>query len=414
MEEFNIMRLNHHGNGITENGYYAPMTLPGEVVRARYNKKSLDEISIIEPSSDRVQPPCIHFKACGGCHLQHASDEFVSRWKVSIVEQALAAHGISTELHACLTSPIGSRRRATFSARRTKKGVMAGFHARSSDIIVEISNCQLIQADLVAALPIIEALALITTSRKGELSAQVTISQAGLDISIEGCKPLNGPMRDSLSQVAKAHKLARLTCDKEVIAMRHAPSQKFGTATVIPPPGSFLQATKEGQEHLQKTVKTILKDAKRVVDLFSGCGTFSLPLAETSEVHAIEVDKDMVAALDKGWRHATGLRKISREARDLFRRPLLPDELEKFDAAIIDPPRAGAEAQVANLCKSNIKKVAYVSCNPVTFARDAALLVANGFDLQFVQTVDQFRWSYHIELVGSFSKFKNNAAICRC
>ena len=405
MEEFNITRLGHRGNGITQNGYYAPMTLPGEVVRARYNGKSLNDINVIEPSSYRVQPPCIHFKTCGGCQLQHASDEFISRWKVSIVKQSLAAHGISTVLHECVTSPVGSRRRATFSARRTKKGAMVGFHARSSKIIVEISNCPLIQNDLLAALPIIEDLASIATSRKGELRAQVTKSQAGLDIAMDGCKKLDGHMRASLSKVAEAHKLARLTCDKEVVAMHQIPSQRFGAATVVPPPGSFLQATKEGQEHLQKTVKKILKDAELVVDLFSGCGTFSLPIAEKSEVHAVELDKEMLSALDKGWRRARGLKRVSLETRDLFRRPLLPDELDRFDAAVIDPPRAGAEKQVANLCKSRIKTIVYVSCNPVTFARDAALLIENGYDLQFVETVDQFRWSYHIELVGGFSKF---------
>lgn len=211
-------------------------------------------------------------------------------------------------------------------------------------------------------------------------------------------------MRASLAQEIEAHQLARLTWNKEVIATRHAPSQKFGSATVVPPPGSFLQATKEGQCDLLKIVKKILTDAKHVIDLFNGCGTFSLPLAETAEVHAVEGNKDMMAALDKGWRQAIDLKKVTHEARDLFRRPLLPDELDKFDAAIIDPPRAGADAQVVTLCKSNIKKIAYVSCNPVSFARDAALLVANGYDLRFVQTVDQFRWSSHIELVGGFFK----------
>lgn len=165
MEEFNITRLGHHGNGITEDGYYAPRTLPGEVIRGIKTAKSLEEVKIIEPSSDRVRPPCSHFKTCGGCQLQHASDDFVSSWKVAAVAQALAAHGISTELRACLTSPIASRRRATFSARRTKKGTMAGFHARGSDVIVEIANCQLLDADLVTALPIVKAFAMIRKSR---------------------------------------------------------------------------------------------------------------------------------------------------------------------------------------------------------------------------------------------------------
>jgi 23S rRNA (uracil1939-C5)-methyltransferase len=186
--------------------------------------------------------------------------------------------------------------------------------------------------------------------------------------------------------------------------MRLSPSQEFEGIIVDPPSGSFLQATKQGERDLIAEVRHIVSGQKRIIDLFAGCGTFTLPLAHTAEVHAVEGDAEMLHALDKAWRHATGLKRISTEARDLFRRPLQPDELRKFDAAIIDPPRAGAEAQIDELSASDISMIVYVSCNPTTFARDAAHLISRGFELEFVQTIDQFRWSTHIELVAKFAR----------
>lgn len=404
MTEHKIERLGHHGDGIAEGPIFAPLTLPGEVVTGTVDGTRLRDVKIVTPAEDRVAAPCSHFKSCGGCQLQHASDGFVAAYKVNIVKTALASHGITTEMRPCLTSPRASRRRASFSVKRTKKGAMSGFHARGSDILIEVPNCILVNPDILAARPIIEAIACVGGSRKAELTATVTLSNAGLDIAVSGGKPLDGPLRIALAQETEKHGLARLAWDDEVIAMRHAPSQTFGSAKVVPPAGSFLQATPEGEADLLKTVQEIIGSSARVIDLFSGCGTFSLPLAKTAEVHAVEGEAEMVKALDAGWRQAVGLKKVTHEARDLFRRPLMPDELKKFDAAVIDPPRAGAEAQVAMLAESNIKLIAYVSCNPVTFARDAATLEAHGFSLDFVQTVDQFRWSSHTELVAKFSK----------
>ena len=186
--------------------------------------------------------------------------------------------------------------------------------------------------------------------------------------------------------------------------MRLPPSQEFDGIIVDPPSGSFLQATKQGESDLITEVRNIIGHQNRIIDLFAGCGTFSLPMARNAEVHAVEGEADMLRALDKAWRHATGLKRVTTETRDLFRRPLQPDELRKFDAAIIDPPRAGAEAQIDELSASDINLIAYVSCNPTTFARDARHLVSRGFEIEFAQTVDQFRWSTHIELVAKFSR----------
>ncbi|TMM52627.1 class I SAM-dependent RNA methyltransferase [Sulfitobacter sabulilitoris] len=404
MTEYRIKRLGHHGDGIADGPLYAPMTLPGEVVTGTPQGTQLADVRIVTPSSQRVAAPCRHFKSCGGCQLQHASDAFVAEWKLDMVRFALDAQGLSAELRPILTSPAQSRRRATFAARRTKKGAMAGFHGRASDTIVEIPDCKLLDPTVMEGLPVAQALAMVGTSRKATLAVTVTLSHDGLDVLVQNGKPLDGPLRQELAHLCASLGLARLTWDDEVIAMRAPPGQSFGAAWVVPPPGAFLQATAHGEAALLQAVQEIVREADQVVDLFAGCGTFSIPLAAGAEVHAVEGDRAMMAALDAGWRKAQGLKKITTEARDLFRRPLMPDELRRFDVAVLDPPRAGAEAQVAEIARSQLERLGFVSCNPVTFARDASVLRDAGFTLDWVQVVDQFRWSTHIELVAQFTR----------
>lgn len=404
MDHYEIIRLGHQGDGIAAGPVFASLTLPGEIVTGQIDGDQLTDIKIVTPSDQRIAPVCRHFKSCGGCQLMHASDDFVAQWKSDVIRFALKAHHIETEMRPCLTSPTQSRRRATFSARRTKKGAQIGFHARASDTIVEIPDCQLLDPRLMAAIPIIAELAQLGASRKAELSAQTTLSDNGLDIAISGGKPIDGQLRIGLGQLCETRKLARLSWNGEVIAMRLPPTQKFGRAQVIPPQGSFLQATEQGEHDLVAQVQEIVGSAAKVVDLFSGCGTFSLPLAQTAEVHAVEGNADMIKALDRGWREAPGLKRVTSQARDLFRRPLLPDELNRFDAVVIDPPRAGAQAQIAEIASSNVGIIAYVSCNPVSFARDAVQLVQSGYLLEWITPIDQFRWSAHVELVAKFSK----------
>jgi 23S rRNA (uracil1939-C5)-methyltransferase len=404
MDHYEIIRLGHQGDGIAAGPVFASLTLPGEIVTGQIDGDQLTDIKIVTPSDQRIAPVCRHFKSCGGCQLMHASDDFVAQWKSDVIRFALKAHHIETEMRPCLTSPTQSRRRATFSARRTKKGAQIGFHARASDTIVEIPDCQLLDPRLMAAIPIIAELAQLGASRKAELSAQTTLSDNGLDIAISGGKPIDGQLRIGLGQLCETRKLARLSWNGEVIAMRLPPTQKFGRAQVIPPQGSFLQATEQGERDLVAQVQEIVGSTAKVVDLFSGCGTFSLPLAQTAEVHAVEGNADMIKELDRGWREAQGLKRVTSQARDLFRRPLLPDELNRFDAVVIDPPRAGAQAQIAEIAQSSVGIIAYVSCNPVSFARDAAQLVQSGYLLEWITPIDQFRWSAHVELVAKFSK----------
>ncbi|MBY6157409.1 class I SAM-dependent RNA methyltransferase [Pseudooceanicola nitratireducens] len=402
MTEHVIERLGHQGDGIAPGPVFAPMTLPGEVVTGTLNGQRLDQVRIVTPSSDRVAAPCRHFKTCGGCQVQHASDGFVEHWKAGIVREALRAQGIEAEIAGVETSPPRSRRRAGLSARRTKKGAMAGFHGRASGTIVEIPDCQLLHPDLIAALPVAEALAVAGGSRKGELNVSVTLSDGGLDVAVRDGKPLDRDLEVALAQQAEALDLARLSWDGEVIAMRRAPGQIFGPARVVPPPGAFLQATPQGEAALLRAVVEITEGASKIADLFAGCGTFALPLARRAEVLAVEGDRAMIAALDRGWREAQGLKRVEGVTRDLFRNPLLRDEFKGIDAVVIDPPRAGAEAQVTELAEARVPVIAHVSCNPVTFARDAARLIAAGYVMGPVRVVDQFRWSSHVELVAGF------------
>lgn len=402
-----IDRLGHHGDGIAagpDGSIFVSQMLPGEEVTGDLVGDRLVNTRIVTPSDQRVRPPCVHAKTCGGCQLQHASDAFVAAWKVDVVRSALSGQGLSADFLPILTSPPRSRRRATLSARRTKIGAMIGFHARASDMLVAVPHCQLLHRDLIASFPALESLVKIGGSRSGEVSVTVTQSLGGLDVSVSGGKPIESGLAMELARVVEAFGLARLTWNGEGVALRTMPMQRFGRALVAPPPGAFLQATADGEAALLAAVQGIVGDARRVADLFAGSGTFAIPLAEKAEVHAVEGDAAMVGAMEKGWRQADGLRRLATEVRDLFRRPLEPDEFKGFDAVVIDPPRAGADAQFATLAKSGVAMIASVSCNPVTFARDAKMLVQAGYRLSTVQVVDQFRWSSHVELVGRFEK----------
>ncbi len=404
MREFVIERLGHQGDGIAPGPVYAFQTLPGEKVIGDLDRNRLSAIRIVTPSSNRVRPPCRHFKTCGGCQMQHASDEFVALWKTEIVAKALAAHGVEADLLPVKTSPPRSRRRIVLSARRTKKGATAGFHQRGSDVIVEIQDCHLMHADLLVAVDVAKRLAIVGASRKAELSVTVMLSASGLDIAVTGGKELDGSLNIQLAQEAEQANLARLSWGDEVVVTRFQPEQTFGTAKVVPPAGAFLQATLEGEAALVRAVSDAVgMEGKRGIDLFAGCGTFTLPLAEMFEMHGVEGEPEMLHSLDQGWRKAQGLKRVTTETRDLFLNPVLAEDLN-YDFAVIDPPRAGAEAQVRELAQTDLPCIAFVSCNPVTFARDAEILCKAGYTLDWVQVVDQFRWSIHVELAAKFSR----------
>lgn len=404
MAQVLVREIDQKGFGIgTVPGPALPMVLPGELVEIETEQGALRDLKIVVPSADRVRAPCRHFKTCGGCLMQHASDGFVSDWKAEIIRHGLAARGLSAPFRPMLTSPPGSRRRATLHGRRTKAGALVGLHARASDQVLAIPDCKLLDPALMAVLPLLERIVALGGSRKAELDLAVTVTDTGLDLAVSGGKKLGPDEIESMSRLA-AEGFARLAWNGEVLSQSHPPALRIGAAMVPLPPGAFLQATREGEAALVAAVQDIAGGAVRVVDIFAGIGTFALPLAATAAVHAVEGDAEMVRALDQGWRGATGLHRVTTEARDLFRRPLLPDELSRFDAVVIDPPRAGAEAQMRELARSTVPVIAAVSCNAVSFARDMQILIEGGYALDWVQPVDQFRWSPHVELVARLSR----------
>lgn len=405
-----VTRLGHHGDGVADGphgGIFVAGGLPGETVEGEARDDRIAAPKIIEPSSLRIRAPCPHYRACGGCSLMHARPDFVAGWKADVIRTALAAQGLDAEVLPTVTSPERSRRRATFHGRRTRTGAVVGFHGRASDTLVQVEQCLLVTPSLRAALPALMALTQAGATRKGEIDLTVTDTPAGPDVAVTGGAKVadDATLRATLAGLVETHGIARLTWGGETVALRTLPLVAMGAAQVAVPPGGFLQATSEGEATLLAHVRTATHGARRIVDLFAGAGTFALPLADGAEVHAVESDAPALAALDRAWRTAGGtLRRVTTEARDLFRRPLLPDELNRFDAAVIDPPRAGAEAQVAELARSALSRIVYVSCNPVTFARDARRLADAGYRLQTVQPVDQFRWSPHVELVAALAR----------
>ena len=378
--------------------------LPGEEVEGDLQGDQLADFRIVTPSVNRVKPPCSHAKTCGGCMMQHASDAFVADWKLGIVKGALAGQGLEAEFRPIITSPPKSRRRATIAARRTKNGALMGFHARASDTLVDVPNCQLLHPDLMATFPGLQALVKLGGSRTAEVSLTVTRSISGCRCDGGGRQGAGRRLQLELARVTETYGFARLTWNGDTVALRTAPMQRFGRALVSPPPGAFLQATVEGESALLRSVALAIGSARKIVDLFAGVGTFALPLAERAEVHAVEGEAAMTAALEKAAHNTEGLKRVTVETRDLFRRPLEDDEFKGVEAVVIDPPRAGAEAQMAVLARTKVPVIASVSCNPVSFARDAKVLIAGGYHLDWVQVVDQFRWSAHVELVARFSR----------
>lgn len=404
METITIERLGAAGDGVAGE-VFAPFTLPGETARGVVTDGRMTAAEILNPSPDRVTPNCRHFGLCGGCALQHASDAFLAGWKRERIAAALSARGVyGYELRETATSPPRSRRRAGFSARRTKKTAIAGFHERAGEGIVALEACDVIAPPLLSALAAARAAARLGASRQGEIRVMATLSEAGIDLAVEGAKPLERDAYAEAAALADAHDLARLSWNGDVVSARRPAAHRFGAALVTPPPGGFLQATREGEAALLAAAREAVGGARRIADLFAGCGAFALPLAEGAEVMAIEGDAAMVAALEAGWRDAPGLRKVAARTRDLFRRPLISNELTGLEAVVIDPPRAGAAAQMAELANAGPPRIAALSCNPATFARDARTLIDGGYRLDWVLPVDQFLWSPHVELAAQFSR----------
>ncbi|MEM1300538.1 MAG: class I SAM-dependent RNA methyltransferase, partial [Pseudomonadota bacterium] len=325
--------------------------------------------------------------------------------KGDLVRRALVARGIEdVEIRPIVTSPPRSRRRVALSAKRTRKGAVIGLNAIGTNTILPIDTCGVATRPITDALPSLERLVMAGASRSGTMRLTVTDTLGGLDVAVEGGKPVEGGLYGELIAISATSDFARLSWEGEVVVVRRAPEIQIGSALVQPPPGGFLQATASGEAALWAGVREAVGDARRVADLFAGAGTFSLPLAQRAEVHAVEGISEALEALDTAWRRTEGLKKIGTETRDLYHRPLLPMEFKPFDAVVLDPPRQGARAQCEHLAKAEVKRIAAASCNPATFARDVRLLIDGGYQLDWVQPIDQFLWSPHVELIAALSR----------
>jgi 23S rRNA (uracil1939-C5)-methyltransferase len=408
-----ISRVGGQGDGVadTPDGpVFAPLTLPGETVTGEVRDGRLESVRILTPSADRVAPASPHYGDCGGCSLQHWAPEPYLAWKREQVGLALAREAIETEIEATVPVPPGARRRLALHARRGDDGgVVLGFKARKSWRLVAVAVCPVADPRLEAAFPMLRRLAdAFLEHPKSAPTLHVTWTPVGLDVDVTGVERRSGGLSGDAQlravRTASEAGLARLSLAGEVLMMERQPTVTFGPATVPLPPGGFLQAAPQAEAAMVERAVSAVRGAKKVADLFCGAGAFTFPLATVAPVLAADSSAAAIAALKSGVGTARGLKPISAEARDLFRRPLAPYDLRGCDAVVLDPPRAGAIEQTRQLIGTKADVVVGVSCNPVTFARDARILIDGGFRLERVTPVDQFLWSAHIELVGIFRR----------
>ena len=403
-----IQRLGAQGDGIAEHEgrqVFVPHALPGETIEAEIEGTRARVLRILDAATDRAPARCSHYGECGGCTLQHLPADLYRTLKRDLVTNALSFEGIKATVDDVIVIPPATRRRAVFAAHRQSKQVVVGFHGKRSHHIIGIRDCAVLTPGLLALIPRLSQLAAIAAPPKDALTITATETLTGFDIALTGVpKTLSADDRAHLVQIAGALGLARLSLNGDLEMERVPPQLRVGNADVRPGPGGFLQATRESEAAMLALVQQAVGDARRIVDLFSGAGTFSLPLAATATIHAVESDELALAALHLMARKATGLKPVTIEKRDLFRRPLVRTELKRFDAAVIDPPRAGAEAQTRELAASDVKRVAMISCNATTFSRDLKIMLASGWRVIRITPVDQFLWSAHIEIVAALER----------
>lgn len=434
MLEGDILTLTIHHLGSSGDGVayaepgrktiYVPLALQDEVVKARLVRK-IDTgygarlLEVITPSPLRTAPPCPHFSKCGGCVSQHMQDGLYRDWKVGLLKPHLKRHGLETApLKPLIVVPAGSRRRITLAMVADKSGrTTLGFTERSSHNTISIQSCSIADPDLVAMFPLLKDALTPWAQKARMLDLLLTKLDNGLDLLITGPEA-DLPAREAIIALARHEKIARISWRARVqdtpepMAVQRAPIIKFADTPVAVPAGGFLQATQQSEQAmaslLQEAAKHALAQVKSpvIVELFAGAGSFSLPLAQIAPVATFEGDKAAVHALHAATQASKLPHKLTATQRDLFRDPLTASELADLNAALVvlDPPRAGAQAQCAEIAKAPLSTVLMVSCSPNSFARDAATLLQAGFVCDWIQPIDQFLWSPHLELIGQFTR----------
>ena len=386
-----IVRIAARGDGVSSTGRHVPFGVPGDMLLGD---------GTIAPGPHHQQPPCRHFPECGGCQLQHVDDDAYRNYLVSRVVTALAQHGLTTDIRDPHLSPPRTRRRASLRALKVGQGAVIGFNAAKSNRIVDMRECHVLRPELFDLIAPLKSLlgGLLPQRRTAEV--QLTLVDQGVDLLLKGVEPEGYEAMEGLTGFCESNRLARLSIDQglgpeTLYEPVPATISLFGVPVGFPV-GGFLQATEDGEETLGSCVREAVQGGERVADLFAGLGTFALALP--GKVYAAEASRDAVLALKRAAPN------IAVEHRDLYRRPLDTNDLKSFDAVVLDPPRAGAEEQVKELASSGVARIAYVSCNPATFARDAMILADGGYRIDWIRPVGQFRWSTHVELGAAFSR----------
>jgi 23S rRNA (uracil1939-C5)-methyltransferase len=385
-----IVRIAARGDGVTSSGRHVSFGVPGDAL--------LDD-GALAPGPHHQEPPCRHFPECGGCRLQHADDEAYKGYLVSRIETALAQHQLSSEIRDPHLSPPYSRRRATLRTLRVANGAVVGFNAEKSHRIVDMRECHILRPELFALVGPLRTLLAGLLPTTGQAEVKLTLVDQGADLQFVGIQADGLAAMEQLTSFALERRLARLSLDLGFGAETvYEPQPAMVTLSGNPvqfPVGGFLQATQDGEAALVACVQEAVSTAQSIADLFAGLGTFALAVHSS---YAAEASRDAATALKRA------APAMAVEHRDLYRRPLDASELKRFDAIMLDPPRAGAAEQASVLAGSTVSRIAYVSCNPATFARDARMLVDGGFALEWVRPVGQFRWSTHVELAACFSR----------
>ena len=406
--EVEILRLGAQGDGVAEGPdgpIFVPFALPGErvAIEPSADGKHAELLDVLVRSPERADPICPHFGLCGGCTLQHLEEGAYLELKREQVVQALRSRGLETEVEPVRAVPIGSRRRATLTLGRNQQGLAFGYRRVRSLDLIDIDVCPVLSPRIVKRLLKLKAALEPLLGREAEARVGVTETETGLDLVIEGVRSPEAALARLAGDAAKLG-VARITVDGDAFLPGAQPTIRFASAEVRLPAGAFLQASAEAETVMTELVREGTGRAKRIADLFAGLGTFTLAVAQTAAVDAFEADEAALAALSEAARHTSKIKPIRTVLRDLFLTPVGGKELDRYDAVVFDPPRAGAVAQAEALAKSKVKKIVAVSCNPGTLARDLRILVDGGCRLTRVAPVDQFLFSSHVEIVAHLER----------
>ena len=417
MTRVKIDHIGARGDGVAETPMgqvFVPFSIDGDDLEVKIQGKQGRIKHIHTPSPHRSPAKCSHFGKCGGCTLQHVDPAYYSRWKQDQIRTALSHRGFDdvTVLSPAI-SPEGTRRRARLNVIGKGQGqAIVGFSEKASHNLIDITACPVMAPEIENFLASLRTFLGAQLKPRQKMAVQINLAENGLDIILESAGEPDLDLRMDVAAFAETHDVARICwldtklkkTFHEIMCERRKPCVTFGGRQVFIPPGAFLQATKHGEAALTGFMQKAIGDADKVVDIFAGCGTFTIALIGDHAVHAVEGNQDMIDSLKSSAHQMGKIRNLTTEVRDLFLRPLLPHELNKYDAVVLDPPRAGARDQAVEIAGSDVSNVVMISCNPATFARDARVLVDAGFDMGEILPVDQFLYTSHLEVVAHFTR----------